>query len=121
MTYDGSNLSLYVNGTRISRKKVSGTIARSSSPLQIGGDNISRPVRRHHRRSPRLQHRSLGLGDSERHEDGTGRRPCPTRAGHSGAVDADGSVDECRRGGRGDADLECLVRQRRSGRISDLP
>ena len=40
VTYDGSNLSLYVNGTRISRKKVSGAIARSTSPLQIGGDNI---------------------------------------------------------------------------------
>src|SRR5580765_7231029 len=38
--YDGSNLSLYVNGNRISRKKVSGAIARSTSPLQIGGDSI---------------------------------------------------------------------------------
>ena len=39
-TYNGSTLSLYVNGTLVSSLAETGNIATSTNPLQIGGDNI---------------------------------------------------------------------------------
>jgi hypothetical protein len=39
MTYDGSTLRLYVNGTLVSSTAASGAIQTSSSPLWIGGNN----------------------------------------------------------------------------------
>jgi len=39
-TYDGSTLRLYVNGTLVSSKAVTGTIDASSLPLRIGGNNV---------------------------------------------------------------------------------
>jgi Concanavalin A-like lectin/glucanases superfamily/Pectate lyase superfamily protein/K319L-like, PKD domain len=40
LTYDGSTLRLYVNGTPVSTLPRSGSMATSSNPLQIGGDSI---------------------------------------------------------------------------------
>ena len=40
LTYDGTTLRLYVNGVQVSSLAQSGTIATSTNPLQIGGDNI---------------------------------------------------------------------------------
>jgi uncharacterized repeat protein (TIGR01451 family) len=40
-TYDGSILHLYVNGTEVSSKPQTGTLATSSNPLTIGGDPIN--------------------------------------------------------------------------------
>ena len=39
-TYDGSTLRLYVNGTQVSSRAQTGTMATSSNPLQIGGDSL---------------------------------------------------------------------------------
>jgi ELWxxDGT repeat protein len=39
-TYDGSNMILYVNGVQVSSVAVSGNLATSTNPLQIGGDSI---------------------------------------------------------------------------------
>ena len=39
-TYDGLNLRLYVNGTQVSSRSVTGTIASSTNPLELGGDSI---------------------------------------------------------------------------------
>ena len=39
-TYNGSTLSLYVNGTQVSSLAQTGNIATSTNPLQIGGDSI---------------------------------------------------------------------------------
>jgi hypothetical protein len=39
-TYDGSVLRLYVNGTLVSSKSVSGALQTSSNPLQIGGSTV---------------------------------------------------------------------------------
>jgi hypothetical protein len=40
LTYDGSTLRLYVNGTQVASTAHTGAIATSSNPLQIGGDSI---------------------------------------------------------------------------------
>jgi hypothetical protein len=40
LTYDGSNLRLYVDGTQVSSKPVSGTVTFGSQPLRIGGNSI---------------------------------------------------------------------------------
>ena len=39
-TYDGTTLRLYVNGAVVSNVALTGTIATSANPLQIGGDSI---------------------------------------------------------------------------------
>ena len=39
-TYNGSTLTLYVNGTQVSSLAHTGNIATSTNPLQIGGDSI---------------------------------------------------------------------------------
>ena len=39
-TYDGTTLRLYVNGVQVSSVALTGNIATSSNPLQIGGDSI---------------------------------------------------------------------------------
>ena len=39
-TYDGAFLRLYVNGTQISSQALTGAIATSNNPLQIGGDSL---------------------------------------------------------------------------------
>jgi hypothetical protein len=39
-TYDGSTLRLYVNGTQVSSKAVTGSMANSSGVLRIGGNSI---------------------------------------------------------------------------------
>ena len=89
-------------------------ILRSTSPSADRRRHHLWPeLRRRHRQSPRLQHRSVCRGDPERHADTPGRRPCPTRAGHRRADGANGPDDQRRRRGLSDADLEGLVRQRR--------
>ena len=40
MTYDGSTLRLYVDGTQVSSRAISGTIAASAQPLRIGGNAV---------------------------------------------------------------------------------
>ncbi|MDA0168656.1 Ig-like domain-containing protein [Solirubrobacter taibaiensis] len=40
VTYDGSSLKLYVNGTLSSQRAVTGTIDSSTLPLRIGGNNV---------------------------------------------------------------------------------
>jgi chitodextrinase len=40
VTYDGAALALYVNGSPVSTKPVSGAITTSASPLQIGSDSV---------------------------------------------------------------------------------
>ena len=39
-TYDGAVLRLYFNGTQVSSKNVTGAMANSAGPLQIGGNNV---------------------------------------------------------------------------------
>ena len=39
-TYDGADVRLYVNGTQVASTAHTGTIATSTNPLQIGGDDI---------------------------------------------------------------------------------
>ena len=39
-TYDGANLRLYVNGTLVATRPVSGTIVATGNPLRIGGNQI---------------------------------------------------------------------------------
>ena len=39
-TYDGANLRLFVNGTQVARRAVTGQIGTSTGPLQIGGNNV---------------------------------------------------------------------------------
>jgi Tol biopolymer transport system component len=39
-TYDGTNMILYVNGVQVSNVPMSGNLATSTFPLQIGGDSI---------------------------------------------------------------------------------
>jgi hypothetical protein len=39
-TYSGSAVRLYVNGTQVASRSVSGTIASSTAPLRIGGNNV---------------------------------------------------------------------------------
>jgi hypothetical protein len=39
LTYDGSTLRLYENGTRVSSRAMTGAIARTSDPLWIGGNH----------------------------------------------------------------------------------
>ena len=39
-TYDGSVLRLYVGGTQVASKAVTGAMANSAGPLQIGGNNV---------------------------------------------------------------------------------
>jgi hypothetical protein len=39
-TYDGTTMRLYVNGVQVASQPQTGMIAASTSPLQIGGDNI---------------------------------------------------------------------------------
>jgi hypothetical protein len=40
VTYDGSTIRLYVNGTQVATKAVSGSIISSTAPLRIGGDSV---------------------------------------------------------------------------------
>ena len=40
-TYDGATLRLYINGVQVSGRAKSGSIATSTSPLQIGGDSLN--------------------------------------------------------------------------------
>jgi uncharacterized repeat protein (TIGR01451 family) len=40
VTFDGSTIRLYVNGTQVSSATRTGTLASSNNPLQIGGDGI---------------------------------------------------------------------------------
>ena len=40
MTYDGTAVRLFVNGTQVASTAKTGTIASSTNPLQIGGDSI---------------------------------------------------------------------------------
>ena len=70
-TYDGAALKLYVNGNLVRTTAVTGTLATSANPLQIGGDSIYRPVLRgHDRRGPHLQHRPHPDADPDRHDHG---------------------------------------------------
>jgi hypothetical protein len=39
-TYDGASLRLYVNGVQVATSAVSGAIATTAGPLQIGGNNV---------------------------------------------------------------------------------
>jgi hypothetical protein len=39
LTYDGSSLRLYVNGTQVASTAAAGTIQSSTNPLWIGGNN----------------------------------------------------------------------------------
>ena len=39
-TYDGTTLRLYVNGTQVSSQSLTGALATSSYPLEIGGDSL---------------------------------------------------------------------------------
>ena len=39
-TYDGATLRLYLNGTQVSSKAVTGSIVNSTGALRIGGNNI---------------------------------------------------------------------------------
>lgn len=39
-TYDGSNITLYVNGSKVATRAASGLMATSASPLRIGGTSI---------------------------------------------------------------------------------
>jgi hypothetical protein len=40
MTYDGSTLRLYVDGTQVSSRAITGNIAASAQPLRIGGNAV---------------------------------------------------------------------------------
>jgi hypothetical protein len=40
VTYDGTTIRLYVNGTQVATKAVSGSIISSTAPLRIGGDSV---------------------------------------------------------------------------------
>jgi hypothetical protein len=40
LTYDGSNLRLYVNGSLVATQAASGAMVNSSSPLRIGGSSV---------------------------------------------------------------------------------
>ncbi len=40
VTYDGSNVRLYINGSRVATQAATGNITTSTNPLQIGGDNL---------------------------------------------------------------------------------
>ena len=122
VTYDGSNLSLYVNGNRISRKKVSGTITRSSSPLQIGGDSVYGQNFAGTIDEVRIYNIALSASaiqnDMQTALGGAPTPPAPDTVAPSTPTGLSTSaVGEDAR----NADLERLVRQRRSGRLSDLP
>src|SRR5678816_542598 len=39
-TYDGSQLRLYVNGSQVAIRAVTGALPNSASPLQIGGNRV---------------------------------------------------------------------------------
>ncbi len=39
-TYDGATVRLFVNGTQVSTKAISGTLAASANPLRIGGNSL---------------------------------------------------------------------------------
>src|SRR3954454_7997097 len=39
-TYDGLNLRLYVNGTQVSSRALSGSMSASTGALRIGGNNV---------------------------------------------------------------------------------
>jgi hypothetical protein len=39
-TYDGTTIRLYVNGTQVATKAVSGSIISSTAPLRFGGDSV---------------------------------------------------------------------------------
>ncbi|HEY7118821.1 MAG TPA: Ig-like domain-containing protein [Tepidisphaeraceae bacterium] len=39
-TYDGANLRLYVNGTLVRTKAITGNVTSSTSPIRIGGDSV---------------------------------------------------------------------------------
>ena len=40
MTYDGTTLRLYVNGTQVGSRPVSGSLLTSTGALRIGGNSI---------------------------------------------------------------------------------
>ena len=40
MTWDGTTVRLYVNGTQVSTAALTGTALASSSPLRIGGNGV---------------------------------------------------------------------------------
>jgi hypothetical protein len=40
LTYDGANVRLYINGVQVSAQAITGNLATSANPLQIGGDSL---------------------------------------------------------------------------------
>ena len=69
VTYDGTTIRLYVNGTMVGSQAKTGAITSSTNQLQIGGDRLygqyfSGPDRR----DPDLQHGPLGCRHPDRHD-----------------------------------------------------
>ena len=55
VTYDLAALRLYVNGTQVATRVMTGAIQTTTNPLWIGGNPLRRVLPRAHRRGPRLR------------------------------------------------------------------
>ena len=68
VTYSGTSFRIYVNGTLVTSRSITGSIRTSTGPLRIGGNSVwGELLRGNDRRSAGLQPRAHRGGDPGRH------------------------------------------------------
>ena len=119
VTYDGSTLRLYVNGTQVGSQARTGAITKSTNQLQIGGDSLYGQYFKGLIDEVRVYNIALGAAAIQTDMATPGLGKLDDR--YDAAVDAHRVDDERGRPDLADALLESVHRQHRCHRLPHLP
>ena len=135
-TYDGSQLRLFINGSQVATRAVTGAMATSNKPLQIGGNKVWPEWFKGQIDDVRVYSRALNASELQSRHEHARRRHGPHPADDDTAPADDAAPGSVRYAGsgdagrprrqravadRGDAELERVDRQRRRGRVRHVP